>query len=70
MATKKKTTKKKKPKLSTLSKKAMKLWSLRVRELHNHKCAICGFEHGTLNERGNKAYLNAHHIEGRKNWIL
>lgn len=61
---------KKRIKLTTLRRKADKLWSERVRELHGFKCPICNFTHGTLNKKGNKIYLNSHHIEGRKNWAL
>lgn len=64
----KKQKKPKKPKLGTLRRKADQLWSERVRELHGHRCAICGMEHGKLNGNGSPVYLNAHHIEGRNNY--
>lgn len=65
----KKPKKPKKPKLGTLRRKADQLWSLRVRELHENRCAICGMLHGAPNANGQPVYLNAHHIEGRNNYI-
>jgi hypothetical protein len=59
----------KKPKLGTLRRKAGQLWGERVRELHGNQCAICGFKHGSINGNGNPVYLNAHHIEGRNNYV-
>jgi len=66
----KKKEKKKKVKLSTLKNKADGLWSVKVKEIHGFKCAICGKVHGAPNTKGKKTYLNSHHIEGRKNYAL
>lgn len=60
----------KKPKRSTLRNKADKYWAFRIKELHEFQCAVCGKIDGSLNVKGNKTYLNAHHVDGRNNYRL
>lgn len=55
--------KKKKPKISTLRNKADKLWSEKVKAIHQYKCAILG----TSND---EEILNSHHIEDKTNLAL
>ena len=57
----KKMKRKKLPSLTTLKKKALRLWSQQVRMMHGDVCAICGQPHQKL---------NAHHIESKTNYIF
>ena len=50
----------KKPNVPKMKRKAFKLWSEKVRNAYNNKCAICGSE----------KMINAHHIESRKSASL
>lgn len=68
MATKKKK-KGGKPRLEPLPRKRrrlMKLWTEKVHELHDGRCAVCGKKHGFVDPAtGKPSYMNAHHIEPR-----
>jgi hypothetical protein len=65
--------KKKKPKLpsvASLRRKAMKLWTDKVKDIQGRVCAICGSKDGADNGKGGRSWINAHHIEDRTNYAL
>ena len=67
MATKKKK-KGGKPRLEPLPRKRrrlMRLWTEKVHELHDGRCAICGRAYGDVDSAGKACFLNAHHIDSR-----
>jgi hypothetical protein len=53
----------KKPSISTLRRKADKLWSAKVKEINGYKCAITGTDES-------REMLNSHHIEDKTNLAL
>lgn len=70
MAKRKKSKKPKIPSMVSLRRKALALWSTRVRDLQGNKCAICGMASGTINSKGNPVAMNAHHIEDKAHYGL
>ena len=60
MAQKKRKRKKKLPSIPTLKRKALRLWALKVKEVHGGRCVICG----------STETLNSHHIEDKTNYAL
>lgn len=64
-----KTKKQKKKRLEPLPKirrRLMRLWTSKVHNIYNGKCAICGKVHGEVDPKtGKPSYMNAHHIEPR-----
>ena len=61
----------------SLRRKAMKLWTEKVKDVQGRVCAVCGLANGSSNNKLNKktgkmgiSYLNAHHIEDRSNYAL
>lgn len=62
--------------VASLRRKAMKLWTEKVKDIQGRVCAICGSKDGA--ENGNtrkdgkpgKSFINSHHIEDRTNYSL
>jgi len=52
-----------KPTISSLRRKADKLWSKKVKEVYGYKCAVTG-------KTNEEEILNSHHIEDRTNLAL
>lgn len=77
MSTKNKKKKPKLPSVASLKRKAMKLWTDKVKDVQGRVCAICGSKDGADNGkiskktgRPGKSFINAHHIEDRTNYAL
>lgn len=73
----KKTKKQKLPSMVLLRRKAMRLWTEKVKDAQGRVCAICGIKDGTPNgvlsrKTGKEGvtYINSHHIEDRSNYAL
>jgi len=77
MAKKKRAKRQKLPSVASLRRKAMRLWTEKVKDVQGRVCAICGVKDGTPNgvvsRRTGKegaTYINSHHIEDRTNYAL
>lgn len=70
MAKNKKNKKPKLPSVASLRRKAMKLWTEKVKNIQGRVCTICGARDGADNDKGGKSWINAHHIEDRTNYAL
>lgn len=73
----KKVKKQKLPSMVFLRRKAMRLWTEKVKDVQGRVCAICGIKDGTPNgvlsrKTGKEGvtYINSHHIEDRSNYAL
>jgi hypothetical protein len=64
------------PSLPSLRRKALRLWTERVKDLQGNVCAFCGAKDGADNGRirkdgkMGKSYINAHHVEDKTNYAL
>jgi hypothetical protein len=70
MARKKKQKRVKLPSMVSLRRKAMRLWTEKVKDVQGRVCAVCGSADGADNGKGGRSFINAHHIEDRTNYAL